>query len=103
MVLSALILSSIGRLERRPLKAVPSAHEVVIPPIPSAVSVKVCGVKDSIKSPEDIETTPGAYAYLCSLFGENNINIVETLSCWTDTIFLIKEEDAGKVINLMKF
>jgi len=60
-------------------------------------------VEITIKSPEDIETTPGAYAYLCSLFGENNINIVETLSCWTDTIFLIKEEDAGKVINLMKF
>lgn len=57
----------------------------------------------TIKSPEDIETTPGAYAYLCSLFGENGINIVETLSCWTDTIFLVKEEDAGRVINLMKF
>ena len=60
-------------------------------------------VEITIKSPEEIETTPGAYAYLCSLFGENNINVVETLSCWTDTIFLIKEEDAGKVINLMKF
>lgn len=60
-------------------------------------------VEITIKSPEEIETTPGAYAYLCSLFGENSINIVETLSCWTDTIFLVKEEDAGKVINLMKF
>lgn len=60
-------------------------------------------VEITIKSPEEIETTPGTYAYLCSLFGENNINIVETLSCWIDTIFLIKEEDAGKVINLMKF
>src|SRR3989338_11136952 len=60
-------------------------------------------VEITIKSPEEIETTPGAYAYLCSLFGENGINIVETLSCWTDTIFLVREEDAGKVINLMKF
>lgn len=56
-----------------------------------------------IKSPEEIETTPGAYAYLASLFGENNINIVESLSCFTDTIFLIKEEDVGRVINLMRF
>lgn len=56
-----------------------------------------------IKSPERIETTPGAYAYLCSLFGENNINIVESLSCWTDTIFLIKEEDVGKVMGLLRF
>ena len=57
----------------------------------------------TIKSPKEIETTPGAYAYLCSLFGENNINIVEALSCWTDTIFLVDEEDAGKVINLLRF
>ena len=57
----------------------------------------------TIKSPRDIETTPGTYAYLCSLFGENNINIVETLSCWTDTIFLINENDVGKAIGLLKF
>lgn len=56
-----------------------------------------------IKSPEEIETTPGAYAYLASLFGENNINIVESLSCFTDTIFLIKEEDVGKAIGLLRF
>mgnify|MGYP001611736731 CR=1 FL=1 len=57
----------------------------------------------TIKSPKDIETTPGAYAYMCSLFGENNINIVETLSCWTDTIFLIDEKDVGKAISLLRF
>ena len=57
----------------------------------------------TIKSPPEIETTPGTYAYLCSLFGENNINIVETLSCWTDTIFLISENDVGKVVNLLRF
>ena len=56
-----------------------------------------------IKSPMEIETTPGTYAYLASLFGEHNINIVESLSCFTDTIFLVKEEDAGKVINLLRF
>jgi len=57
----------------------------------------------TIKSPKDIETTPGTYAYLCSLFGENNINIVETLSCWTDTIFIIGEDDIGRVMGLLKF
>ena len=57
----------------------------------------------TIKSPKEIETTPGTYAYLASLFGESNINIVESLSCWTDTIFLVKEEDVGKVMNLMRF
>ena len=57
----------------------------------------------TIKSPKEIETTPGAYAYLCSLFQEKGINIVETLSCWTDTIFLVDEKDAGKVMGLLRF
>ena len=57
----------------------------------------------TIKSPQEIETTPGTYAYMCSLFGENNINIMATLSCFTDTIFLIKEEDVGKVMGSLKF
>ncbi|MBI2138987.1 hypothetical protein HYU13_05325 [Candidatus Woesearchaeota archaeon] len=56
-----------------------------------------------IKSPPEIEATPGTYAYLCSLFGENNINIVETLSCWTDTIFLISENDVGKAMQVLRF
>ena len=57
----------------------------------------------TIKSPKEIEEVPGTYAYLCSLFGENNINIVETLSCWTDTIFLVDEKDTGKVVGLLRF
>ena len=57
----------------------------------------------TIKSPREIEVTPGTYAYMCSLLGEHNINIVETLSCWTDSIFLIKEEDVGKVMGLLRF
>ena len=60
-------------------------------------------VEITIKSPKELETTPGTYAYLCSLFGDNNINIVETLSCYTDTIFLIDEKDSGKVIGLLRF
>lgn len=57
----------------------------------------------TIKSPKEIETTPGAYAYICSLLADNSINIVETLSCWTDSILLVKEEDVGKAINLLRF
>ena len=60
-------------------------------------------VEITIKSPTELETTPGTYAYLCSIFGDNNINIVETLSCYTDTIFLIDEKDTGKVMSLLRF
>jgi aspartokinase len=56
-----------------------------------------------IKSPPEIESVPGAYAYLCSTLGENGINIVETLSCWTDTIFVVDEKDVGKIITMLRF
>ncbi len=57
----------------------------------------------SIKSPEDLEGTPGVVDYLYSIFGENGINIVETMSCWTDTLFVISEDDVQKVIKFLRF
>jgi hypothetical protein len=57
----------------------------------------------TLKSPEDLEGTPGVVSYLYSIFGENNINIVETMSCWTDTLFVISEEDIQKAVRFLKF
>ena len=56
-----------------------------------------------LKSPKEIETVPGIISYLYSLFGEHGINIIETMSCWTDTLFVIKEEDIAKVMELLRF
>lgn len=56
-----------------------------------------------LKSPREIETVPGIISYLYSLFGEHGINIIETMSCWTDTLFVIKEEDIAKVMELLRF
>ena len=56
-----------------------------------------------LKSPKEIENIAGVVPYLYSLFGENGINIVETLSCWTDTIFVIEEKDIAKVMQLLRF
>jgi len=56
-----------------------------------------------LKSPKEIESISGVISYLYSLLGENNINIFETLSCWTDTILLIDEKDLGKVMGLLRF
>jgi len=56
-----------------------------------------------LKSPKQIETTAGVISYLYSLLGENGINIYETLSCWTDTIFLVEEKDLSRVIELLRF
>jgi len=31
------------------------------------------------------------------------VNIIEFLSCWTDTIFLIEENDLPRAIGFLKF
>lgn len=57
----------------------------------------------TIKSGEDLESTPNVIAYLYSLFGAHKINIVETMSCWTDTIFVIAEKDISKTMEFLRF
>lgn len=56
-----------------------------------------------LKSPRQIETTAGVISYLYSLLGENGINVFETLSCWTDTIFLVEEKDLSRVMGFLRF
>jgi hypothetical protein len=56
-----------------------------------------------MKNPEGIEETTGFTAYLYSRFGEYGVNILETMSCWTDTIFVISEEDIATSMKFLKF
>lgn len=56
-----------------------------------------------MKNPKDIEETTGFTAYLYSRFGEHGVNILETMSCWTDTILVIAEEDIATVMKFLKF
>ena len=56
----------------------------------------------NIKSPEEIETTTGVIAHISELFAENNINVVELMSCWTDTIIIIDAKDLNKAIGFLK-
>ncbi len=57
----------------------------------------------TLRSPREMETTPGVVSYLYSLFGGHGINIVETMSCWTDTIFLVSEADIPAVMRYLRF
>ena len=56
-----------------------------------------------LKSSTTLESVPGVTAYIYSLFGDNNINIQETLSCWTDTIIIINKDDLAKTMDLLNF
>ena len=57
----------------------------------------------NLKSSEDLEKTPGVIAYLTTLLAENGINIIETMSTWTDTLFVISENDIAKVMGVLRF
>ena len=55
------------------------------------------------KSAKEIESQLGVIAYLCGLFAENGVNIVEFLSCWTDTLFVINTKDVAKTLTFLRF
>jgi hypothetical protein len=50
-------------------------------------------VEITVKSPERIVETSGVFAFLASNLAENNVNVVETVSCFTDSIFIVNEAD----------
>ena len=56
-----------------------------------------------MKNPEGVEETTGFTAYLYSRFGDHGVNILETMSCWTDTIFVISENDISTALKFLKF
>ena len=56
-----------------------------------------------VKTEKEIEETPGVMAFLFGRVSEHGINIVETASSWTDTIFVILEKDLSETMNALKF
>jgi len=46
-----------------------------------------------VKSPETITDTHGILAYLSSSLASRGINAVEVMSCHTDTIFIVQQQD----------
>ncbi len=55
------------------------------------------------KSSKEIESQLGVIAYLSALFAENGVNIVEFLSCWTDTLFVIDTKDVPRALAFLRF
>lgn len=57
------------------------------------ISVRKNLVEVAVTSPESIEETPGLLRHLAGVLASQGINIVEALSCYTDTIFLLQDDD----------
>ncbi len=48
-----------------------------------------------------LETTPGVVSYIYRLFAENSINIREEMSCWTDVMVVVDENDAARAMQIL--
>jgi len=56
----------------------------------------------TIKSPPSMEEVSGVTAHLLSRLAARSINVIEVLSCWTDTIMVVREQDIGPAIGALK-
>jgi aspartokinase len=54
-----------------------------------------------IHSPEEIIKTPGCAIAFYNQLARRHINIEDTVSCYTDTIVLVKMEQVGKAFNAL--
>lgn len=50
-------------------------------------------VELSLSSPGRIEEVPGVLAYLSACLASEGINVLQAISCHTDTIFVLQEKD----------
>ena len=55
----------------------------------------------TIISQESLEDTPGVIAYFLSSLATENINVVEFVSCYRDTLLVFKDADVTKAIEIL--
>ncbi|HTD81558.1 MAG TPA: ACT domain-containing protein, partial [Thermoplasmata archaeon] len=58
-------------------------------------------VEIAVTSPETIEKTPGLLAFLSGALASRGINIVEEMSCYTDTIFILDRKDMTRAMEVL--
>lgn len=58
-------------------------------------------VEIAVTSPETIEKTPGLLAFLSGALASQRINIVEEMSCYTDTIFIFERKDMTRAMEVL--
>ena len=54
-----------------------------------------------IHSPEELEATPGVVAFLTTSLAEQSVNIIEFISCWTETIIVVERKDSLKAYEVL--
>ncbi len=54
-----------------------------------------------IESPEDVEETPGVISFLLGALASEGINVVEFISCYTDTILVLNQADTERAYRIL--
>jgi hypothetical protein len=70
--------------------------------MPKQVQVMSNLVALVLLSPDRVETTPGFVAFITQLMGGHDINIIEFISCFTNTIIVLDTRDALKAFSLLQ-
>ena len=52
-------------------------------------------------SPKELEAIPGVIAFLTTLLSEQNVNVIEFISCWTETIIVVEKKDSLKTYEAL--
>lgn len=55
----------------------------------------------TIESPETLEEVPGVISHILSALASEGINVVEFISCYTDTILVIKQADTARAYQIL--
>lgn len=70
--------------------------------LPEQVKVESNQVALILLSPLRVETTPGFVAFVTQLLASRNLNIVEFISCSTNTIIILSPRDALTAFSLLQ-
>ncbi|OPX65490.1 MAG: hypothetical protein A4E29_00047 [Methanomassiliicoccales archaeon PtaB.Bin134] len=58
-------------------------------------------VEISVRSPERIVETSGVFAFLANNLADGGINVLESVSVFTDTIFIVNEDDMMQAYSIL--
>ncbi|NYZ74097.1 ACT domain-containing protein [Candidatus Micrarchaeota archaeon] len=55
----------------------------------------------TIESPEELEEVPGVISYILGALSSEGVNVVEFISCYTDTLLVVRGADSAKAYGLL--
>ena len=70
--------------------------------LPKNVQVTSNLVALILLSPPRVETTPGFVAFVTQLLSSRNVNIIEFISCSTNTVIILNSKDALRAFSLLQ-